>query len=136
VKINACFDFTICTRSVWNVFHSKKNLRKYYHERTDIFLESVRYFCYIWMKLNFLNIFFENNCSSTKFIEPICSMRTVWRTDERKGLTWLMNIIFAWPCMIDINNIDNQLDATIKVYKQFQSAQDVSGNYFAHLQEQ
>ena len=25
-------------------------------------------------------------------------------------------LIFAWPCIIDINNIDNQLDATITVY--------------------
>ena len=24
--------------------------------------------------------------------------------------------IFAWPCIIDINNIDNQLGATIAVY--------------------
>ena len=25
-------------------------------------------------------------------------------------------LIFAWPCIIDINNIDNQLDATITAY--------------------
>ena len=28
----------------------------------------------------------------------------------------LINLIFAWPCIIDINNIDNQLDATIMAY--------------------
>ena len=26
------------------------------------------------------------------------------------------NLIFAWPCIIDISNIDNQLDATITAY--------------------
>ena len=26
------------------------------------------------------------------------------------------NLMFSWPCIIDINNIDNQLDATIMVY--------------------
>ena len=25
-------------------------------------------------------------------------------------------LIFAWPCIIDINNIDNQLDATVTAY--------------------
>ena len=33
------------------------------------------------------------------------------------------------------NNVDNQLDATITVYQQFQSAQHVSGDGFAHPQE-
>jgi hypothetical protein len=35
----------------------------------------------------------------------------------------------------DTNNTDNQLDATKKIYGQFQSAQHVSGDEFAHLQE-
>jgi hypothetical protein len=26
------------------------------------------------------------------------------------------SLIFVWPCIIDTNNIDNQLDATITVY--------------------
>ena len=30
---------------------------------------------------------------------------------------YLINLIFASPCIIDINNIDNQLDATITVYQ-------------------
>ena len=33
------------------------------------------------------------------------------------------------------NNVDNQLDATITVYQQFQSAQHVSGDGVAHPQE-
>jgi len=36
---------------------------------------------------------------------------------------------------VSVNNIDNQLDATITVYLQFQSTQHVSSNYFAHPQE-
>ena len=32
-------------------------------------------------------------------------------TEEHK-----VRLMFAWPCIIDINNIDNQLDATITVY--------------------
>jgi len=27
-----------------------------------------------------------------------------------------VHLIFVWPCIIDINNVDNQLDATITVY--------------------
>ena len=27
-----------------------------------------------------------------------------------------VTLIFAWPCIIDVNNIDNQLDATITAY--------------------
>ena len=26
------------------------------------------------------------------------------------------NLIFAWPCIVDTNNVDNQLDTTITVY--------------------
>ena len=29
---------------------------------------------------------------------------------------FIIYLIFAWPCIIDINNIDNQLDATITAY--------------------
>jgi hypothetical protein len=28
----------------------------------------------------------------------------------------IFGLIFAWPCIIDINNIDNQLDATVTAY--------------------
>jgi len=28
----------------------------------------------------------------------------------------LMCLLLAWPCIINTNNIDNQLDATIMVY--------------------
>ena len=28
----------------------------------------------------------------------------------------IINLIFDWPCIIDINNLDSQLDATITVY--------------------
>ena len=37
---------------------------------------------------------------------------------------------------INTNNIDNRLDATITVYEQFQLAQHVSGDDFAHIQKQ
>jgi hypothetical protein len=36
----------------------------------------------------------------------------------------------------NVNNVDNQLDATTTVYYQFQSAQYVSGDNYAHPQEQ
>ena len=34
----------------------------------------------------------------------------------KKVPNFLYSLIFASPCIIDINNIDNQLDATITVY--------------------
>jgi hypothetical protein len=46
-----------------------------------------------------------------------------------KGISWLAEnlltsqarlcstgLIFVWPCIIETNNIDNQLDATVMVY--------------------
>ena len=30
--------------------------------------------------------------------------------------TWRVSLVFVWPCIIDTNNIDSQLDATITVY--------------------
>jgi len=49
------------------------------------------------------------------------------------------NIIFytkfvITPIRFYLNNIDNQLHATITVYYWFQSAQHVSGDDFTHLQ--
>jgi hypothetical protein len=45
------------------------------------------------------------------------------------------SLIFVWPCIIDTNNIDNQLNATITVHLIFQSVRHVSGDDFDHLQE-
>ena len=43
--------------------------------------------------------------------------------------------ILDFKFMCSFNEINNQLDATIKVYLWFQSAQHVSGVNFARLQE-
>ena len=37
--------------------------------------------------------------------------------------------------MTNNNNVDNQLGVTVMVYKQFQTAQHVSGDGFVHPQE-
>ena len=43
--------------------------------------------------------------------------------------------MFVLPCIIDINNVEDQLDATNNNLLMFQSAQNVSGSFFAHPQE-
>ena len=41
------------------------------------------------------------------------SVNYQWITTLPRHFT---SLIFAWTCIIDINNIDNQLDATVTVY--------------------
>ena len=53
-----------------------------------------------------------------------CCALTAW--DVQKGTSTatgyihccviVLSLIFAWPCISDINNIDNKLDATVTVY--------------------
>ena len=65
---------------------------------------------------------YTRNCRSS----PLGTALPLYRTDisllsrERFFIYLIKNIfhylIFAWPYIIDINNIDNQLDATITAY--------------------
>ena len=47
------------TTFVWNIFHSEKKWRIYYHKCTLIFVESTHYFCQILMKLEFSRQIFK-----------------------------------------------------------------------------
>jgi len=40
-----------------NIYHPKTNSAKYYHKRTQIFMQSTHYSCQIITKLNFLKTF-------------------------------------------------------------------------------
>jgi hypothetical protein len=43
--------------------------------------------------------------------------------------------MFAWPCILDINNIDDQLDATMTVLLTVSISSTCFGQLFSHLQE-
>ena len=69
---------------VWNVFHSKKNSATYYHTCAQVFMYSNRYYCEIWIKLEFSRQIFEKY-SNIKLCENSCSGRNgcSMRTDRQ-----------------------------------------------------
>jgi hypothetical protein len=64
--------FIFSTNFIENISYSKKNLARYCHKCENVFMWSTRYYCWIWMKLDFpwqvfenvLNIKFNQNSSS------------------------------------------------------------------------
>ena len=62
-----------CTNYICNIFHSKKNQRRYYHKRKPVFMQSARYSCPILMKLEFPRKISEKSCA--KFHENPSSGR-------------------------------------------------------------
>jgi hypothetical protein len=61
-----------CTAVVWNISHFKKNSARYYHKRTEVFMQSTRYSCQILMKLEFYRwIFQQSQISNFMKISPL-----------------------------------------------------------------
>ena len=46
----------------------------------------------------------------------------------------LLNLMFAWPCIIDVNNVEDQLDATINIYW-YSNQLNMFRAFFVHPQE-
>jgi hypothetical protein len=71
------FFFYFRYRFVWNIAHSKNNSARYCHKRTDVIIQSIRYFCQILTKLEFSRQIVETH-SYIKFREnPSIGSRVV-----------------------------------------------------------
>ena len=69
------------TTFIWNTSHSKKNSARYCHKCENVFMQSTRHFCRIWIKLEFSrkNLKYQISSKSVQW-EPSCSMRADRRT--------------------------------------------------------
>jgi len=56
--------FTFSTNFVWNLSRSNKNAAKYYHNCTEVYVQSTCYSCHILMKLVFCRQIFEKHSYS------------------------------------------------------------------------
>jgi hypothetical protein len=77
------------TTFVWNISHSKKNSRRYYHKCAQVFMSCTPYSCHILMKLEFSRHIFEKKSTDIKFHENSSSGRLVVPC----GRTWLKPIV-------------------------------------------
>ena len=96
----------------WNVRRSRVSVLTFRHRASCILGQAFHYspenaFFTRWFKYDrdCLHLFTHN-------ISP----GHIWTTLYIQSINIFHYLIFAWRCIIDINNIDNELDATITAY--------------------
>ena len=80
--------FNFLHNFMWNIYHSMKNSRWWYHKYTYVFMWSTHYYCDIWMKIEIFwpDIQKRKNTELWNFMESLqwqhrCSMWTDGETD-------------------------------------------------------
>ena len=83
--------FIFCTAFIGYISHYKKKSAIYIHKCVNIFIYSTRYFCRIWMKLEFYRQIFEESLNIKCLQNPSSESRVVQcgPTDRRTGMTKL-----------------------------------------------
>ena len=116
------------TWSVWNINRDWENMKLFWPKRYGITGEwgqllSFHLICVLsrWWKEQ------SGTCilhwgggwgayTIAKFVIWFSYLLLAYYYEKKTNKPRMYNLIIAWPCSIDINNIDNQLDSTITVY--------------------
>jgi hypothetical protein len=91
----------VSTIFIWNISHVQKKWARYYYKCTLGLMQSARYSCQIFMKLEFSRLFFFKKYSNTKFQKNTSSGSRVvscGRTDRRTNGDDEVNNRFSQYC--------------------------------------